>query len=191
MSQQVIHSGSSSGHKPDLFFVPPVHPLERYGKQGCQWRLREKTLLSTSAISSVVTSLLVVFIGGRKFSLTFHFSLTVEALLILCIPWQVQFQLHLGLLTSSLQNSAASSYSSQNTCPCFCYLFLSYLPFSLTQLLLGWSQLSNASAMPSFPDFLHPRIGCSWALWKLSLKICQLCPALLSLRTVSQGVLWI
>lgn len=66
------------------------------------------------------------------FDLPFLSDIPVEALLILCIPCQVQLHLHLGLLTSSLQNWAASLYSSQNICPCFCCLFISYLPFSLT-----------------------------------------------------------
>ncbi|KAK4824166.1 hypothetical protein QYF61_011293 [Mycteria americana] len=59
------------------------------------------------------------------------------------------------------------------------------LPFSLTSR----SQLSHASLLPSFPDFLHLGIESSCDLWTASLKICQLCSAPLSLRAVSQGVL--
>ncbi|KAK4831119.1 LOW QUALITY PROTEIN: hypothetical protein QYF61_015422 [Mycteria americana] len=69
----------------------------------------------------------------------------------------------LAFLTPSLHNRAASLYSSQDTCPCFHCLCISFLLFSLTST----SQLSHAA----------------------SLKICQLCSAPLSLRTISQRVL--
>ncbi|KAK4833105.1 LOW QUALITY PROTEIN: hypothetical protein QYF61_027771 [Mycteria americana] len=51
------------------------------------------------------------------------------------------------------------------------------------------SQLSHAGLFPSLPDFLHLGAESSCALWNTSLKICQLCSAPLSLRTVSQRVL--
>ncbi|KAK4827482.1 hypothetical protein QYF61_018782, partial [Mycteria americana] len=91
----------------------------------------------------------------------------------------------LPFLTPSLHNRAASLYSSQDTCPCFHCLGLSFLPFCLTSR----SQLIHASLLSSFPDFLHLRIENSCALWKVSLKMCQLCSATLSLRAVSQGIL--
>ncbi|KAK4828551.1 hypothetical protein QYF61_027520, partial [Mycteria americana] len=53
----------------------------------------------------------------------------------------------------------------------------------------GIPSLSHASFFPSLPDFLHLGTESSCALWKASLKICQLCSAPLSLRTNSQGVL--
>jgi len=61
----------------------------------------------------------------------------------------------------------------------------SVLPFSLTSR----SQLSHAGLFPSLPDFLYLGTESSCALCKTCLKICQLCSAPLSLRTVSQGVL--
>ncbi|KAK4816953.1 hypothetical protein QYF61_025776, partial [Mycteria americana] len=82
----------------------------------------------------------------------------------------------LAFLTPSLHNRAASLYFSQDTCPCFHCLCISFLPFSLTSSLL-----------PFLPDYLHLRIESSCALWKASFKICQLCSAPLSLRAVSQG----
>ncbi|KAK4819020.1 hypothetical protein QYF61_024136, partial [Mycteria americana] len=91
----------------------------------------------------------------------------------------------LAFLTPSLHNWAVSLYFSQDTCPCFHCLCISFLPFSLTRR----SRLIHAGLFPSFPDFLHLGIKSSCALWKASLKICQLCSAPLSLRAVSQGVL--
>ncbi|KAK4823598.1 hypothetical protein QYF61_003798 [Mycteria americana] len=125
-----------------------------------------KKLLRTSAFSSsVVTSLpkpfLLFFASLAKFSS----SRT------------------LAFLTPSLHNRAASLYSSQDTCPCFHCLCISFLPFSLTSR----SRLSHARLLPSFPDFLHLGIESSCTLWKASLKTCQLCSAPLSLRAVSQG----
>ncbi|KAK4810863.1 hypothetical protein QYF61_008835 [Mycteria americana] len=83
----------------------------------------------------------------------------------------------LAFLTPSLHNRAVSLYSSQVTRPCLCS---SLLLFSLTSI--------HAGLFPSLPDFLHLGIKSSCALWKASLKICQLCSTPLSLRTVSQGV---
>ncbi|KAK4828014.1 hypothetical protein QYF61_022791, partial [Mycteria americana] len=75
----------------------------------------------------------------------------------------------LAFPTPSLHKQAASLYSSQVTCPCFHCL--------------------HAGFFPSLPDFLHLGPESSCALWKASLKICQLCSAPLSLRAVSQGIL--
>ncbi|KAK4827891.1 hypothetical protein QYF61_022314 [Mycteria americana] len=126
-----------------------------------------KKLLSTSAFSSsIVTSLPVLLI--TKPLLLFFASLAKFS--SICA---------LAFLTPSLHNRAGSVYFSQHTCPCFHCLCISFLPFSLTS--------SHASPLPSFPDFLHLGIKSSWALWKASLKICQLCSAPLSLRAVSQG----
>ncbi|KAK4814468.1 hypothetical protein QYF61_018986 [Mycteria americana] len=91
----------------------------------------------------------------------------------------------LAFLTPSRHKRAASLYSSQVTRPCFHCLCSSLLLFSLTSM----SQLSHAGLFSSLPDFLHLGTESSCALWKASLKICQLCSAPLSLRTVSQGVL--
>ncbi|KAK4828977.1 hypothetical protein QYF61_001633 [Mycteria americana] len=91
----------------------------------------------------------------------------------------------LSFLTPSLHKQAVSLYSFQVTHPCFHCLCSSLLLFSLTSM----SRLSHASLFPSLPDFLHLGTESSCALWKASLKICQLCSAPLSLRTISQGVL--
>ena len=91
----------------------------------------------------------------------------------------------LAFLTPSVQNQAASLYSSQDTCPCFHFLCISFLPFSLTSR----SRLIHAGLLPSFPDLLHQGIKSTCALWKAFLQICQLCCALLSLRAVSKRVL--
>ena len=75
-----------------------------------------------------------------------------------------------------------SLHSSQDTCPCFHQLYISFLvwPACLDSAVL---------VLPSFPDFSHLGIKNSCILWKASLKICQLYSAPLSLRAVSQGVL--
>ncbi|KAK4818676.1 hypothetical protein QYF61_017421 [Mycteria americana] len=75
--------------------------------------------------------------------------------------------------------------SGRVTCPCFHCLCSYLLLFSLTSM----SPLIHAGLFPSLPDFLHLGTESSCALWKASLKICQLCSAPLSLRAVSQGVL--
>ncbi|KAK4817028.1 hypothetical protein QYF61_026034 [Mycteria americana] len=90
----------------------------------------------------------------------------------------------LAFLTPSLHNQITSLCSSQDTCPCFHCLCISFLPFTLTR-----SRLIHAGLLPSFPDFLHLGIKSSCALWKTSLKICQLYSAPLSPRAVSQGAL--
>ena len=86
---------------------------------------------------------------------------------------------------SLLHNQAASLYSSQDTCSCSHCLCISFLLFSLSSRSL----LCYAGLLPSFLHFLHLGTESSWALWKASLKICQLCSAPSSLRAVSQGVL--
>ncbi|KAK4824038.1 hypothetical protein QYF61_009629 [Mycteria americana] len=72
-------------------------------------------------------------------------------------------------------------YSSQDTCPLFHCLCISFLHFSLSRRSL----LSHAGLLPSLPDFLHVEIESCCALRKMSLKRCQLCSAPLSLRAVS------
>ncbi|KAK4815922.1 LOW QUALITY PROTEIN: hypothetical protein QYF61_010179 [Mycteria americana] len=91
----------------------------------------------------------------------------------------------LAFLTPSLHKRAASLYSSRVTCPCFHCLCSSLLLFSLTSMF----RLSHAGLFPSMPDCLHMGTESSCALWRASLKICQLCSVPLSLRTASQGVL--
>jgi len=146
-------------------------------------------LLSTSAFSSSVDKRLpFLLIGGGTLSVTFLFWLTYlqkPFLLFLAFLAKFSSSCALALLTSSLHNWAASLYSSQDTCPCFHCLCSSLLPFSLTSK----SRLSHDGLLPSLHDFLHPGTKSSCALWKASLKICQLCSTALSLRTVSQGVL--
>ncbi|KAK4812272.1 LOW QUALITY PROTEIN: hypothetical protein QYF61_012947, partial [Mycteria americana] len=87
----------------------------------------------------------------------------------------------LAFLTPSLHKRAVSLYSSQVTCPCFHCLCSSLLLSSLTSI--------HAGLFPSLPDFLHLGTESSCTFWKASLKICQLCFAPLSLRTISQGVI--
>ncbi|KAK4806919.1 LOW QUALITY PROTEIN: hypothetical protein QYF61_012640 [Mycteria americana] len=84
----------------------------------------------------------------------------------------------LAFLIPSLHIQAESLYSSQDTCPCFHCLCISFLHFSLTKRSL----LSHAGLLPSLPDFLHMGIESSCVLRKMSLKSCQLCSAPLSLR---------
>jgi len=122
------------------------------------------------------------FLLGAFFNLPFLVDIPVEALVvILYIPCQVSSSCTLAFLTSSPHNWAASLYSSQDTCPCFHCLRSLLLPFSLTSR----SRFSHAGLFPSFPDFLHLGTESSCALWKVSLKIYQLCSAPLSLRTIS------
>ncbi|KAK4832075.1 hypothetical protein QYF61_020631, partial [Mycteria americana] len=116
--------------------------------------------------------------GYAFFDLPFLADIPVEALLIIpCIPCQVQLQLRLGL-PDPIPTQPGSI-------PVLFPGYLSLLPLPLTSR----SRLIHASLLPSFPDFLPLGIENSCALWKVSLKICQLCSAPLSLRAVSQGVL--
>jgi len=69
-------------------------------------------------------------------------------------PQTTQWRFHssscaLVFLTPSLQNQAASLYSTQDTCPCFYCLHIYFLPFILT----GRFALSHAGLLPSYPDF--------------------------------------
>ncbi|KAK4813629.1 hypothetical protein QYF61_014389, partial [Mycteria americana] len=85
----------------------------------------------------------------------------------------------------SLQFREKDVVGDRVACPCFHCLCSSLLLFSLTSR----SRLSHAGLFPSLPDFLHLGTESSCTLWKASLKICQLCSAPLSLRTISQGIL--
>ncbi|KAK4827897.1 hypothetical protein QYF61_022320 [Mycteria americana] len=158
----LIFSYSGKDFAPPVPVLRPIHSRERLPV-----KTEAQKLLSTSVFSSsIVTSLPVLLI--TKPLLLFFASLAKFS--SICA---------LAFLTPSLHKPAASVYFSQHTCPCFHCLCISFLPFSLTS--------SHASPLPSFPDFLHLGIKSSWALWKASLKICQLCSAPLSLRAVSQG----
>ncbi|KAK4827421.1 hypothetical protein QYF61_017859 [Mycteria americana] len=112
------------------------------------------------------------------FNFPFLVDIPVEALLvILCIPCQVQLQLCLGL-PNPIPTQAGSI-------PILFPGYLSLLPLPV-QFPLA---LYHAGLFPSLPDFLHLGPESSCALWRASLKICQLCSAPLSLRAVSQGIL--
>ncbi|KAK4816210.1 hypothetical protein QYF61_013448, partial [Mycteria americana] len=108
-----------------------------------------------------------------------HYSLDVT---IQPIPYPLNSP---PIKSISLQFGEKDVVGDHDTCPCFHCLCISFLPFSLTSR----SRLIHASLLPSFPDFLHMGIESCCTLWKVSLKICQLCSAPLSLRAVSQGVL--
>lgn len=110
----------------------------------------------------------------------------VDALLvILYIPYQVQFQLHLDpphpISTQSYFISILfPGCLSLFPCPCICFF-----PFSLTRS----SQLCHTDLSFPLTSFSLLGIASSCAPWKTSLKICQLCSALLPLREVLQGTL--
>ncbi|KAK4817048.1 hypothetical protein QYF61_026356 [Mycteria americana] len=97
--------------------------------------------------------------------------------------WRVNCTTQLGVICKLAEG--ALNLTVNVICPCFHCLGSSLLLFSLTSML----QLSHAGLFPSFPDFLHLGTESSCTLWKASLKICRLCSAPLSLRTISQGVL--
>ena len=80
-----------------------------------------------------------------------------------CHPPLMQFSSShaLPFLTQSLHNQAMSLYTSQDTCPCFHCLCISFLPFSLTSR----SQLIHSGLLPSFLDFLHLVIANFCTLW--------------------------
>lgn len=119
-------------------------------------------------------------------SLIFLFWLTwlLEALLLCASLAKFRSSCTWAFLTPSLHNWATISlYSFQEICACLPYLWISFLPFSLTKK----SQLNHAGLLPSFPDFLQLGIAVSCALWEAFLRSCQLWSAPFSLRTVSQG----
>ena len=90
-----------------------------------------------------------------------------------------------SFLTPSLHSLAASLYS----CHGICLYFHCLCIFFLLSRLTGRSRLSHAGLLPSFPDLLHLGMEASCAPRKASLNICQLSSALLSMKTVSHGVL--
>ena len=84
-----------------LFCSPclEVQRLERCGRRDHHWKLRQKILLSALAFSvSVVTSSHASFIKGGYVCLNLPFlaNVPVKALLVICIPCQIQFQLWLS-----------------------------------------------------------------------------------------------
>ncbi|KAK4823326.1 hypothetical protein QYF61_000928 [Mycteria americana] len=134
-------------------------------------------------VPQVVTNLIFPY-SGRGFTPLVPNMLSIDSggkpfLLFFAPLAKFSSSCSLAFLTPSLHNHAASLFSSEDTCPCFHCLCISFLPFSLTS--------RHAGLLPSFPTFLHLGTESSCALWKASLKICQLCSAPLSLRTVSQG----
>ncbi|KAK4830028.1 hypothetical protein QYF61_008366 [Mycteria americana] len=124
-----------------------IFPGTEVWEEGLPVKNEPKKLLSTSAFSSsIVTSLPVLVIGGKPFLLFFAFLAKFSS------------SRALAFLTPPLHNQASPLYSSQDTCPCFHCLCISFLPFSLTSR----SRLSHASLLPSFPDFLHLGIESSF-----------------------------
>ncbi|KAK4815575.1 LOW QUALITY PROTEIN: hypothetical protein QYF61_004092 [Mycteria americana] len=145
--------------------------------------------LNSPPINFVVTNLIFPY-SGRGFTPPVPNVLSIDSggkpfLLFFASLAKFSSSCTLAFLTPSLHKWAASLYSSQVTRPCFHCLCSSLLLFSLTSM----SRFSHASLFPSLPDFLHLGTESSCALWKASLKICQLCSAPLSPRTISQGVL--
>ena len=117
------------------------------------------------------------------FDLPFLADLPVEALvIILWVPCQVKLHPHHGFPDPIPTQPGSVSIL---FCPCSHHLCSSFLPSTFTSK----SWLSNGVLFPSLPDFLLLGIKSSCALWKPSLKMCQLCSTPLSLRAVSLGFL--
>lgn len=83
-----------------------------------------------------------------------------------------------------LRIRAASLYFSQDMCPCFHCLRVSFLHFSLNRR----PSLSHAGLLASLPDFLYLASESSCALRKMSLKSSRLFSAPLSQSAASQGI---
>lgn len=190
--QTAVQSGSSGGHElwqwEELCSPSPhpdVHPLKECGKRGKHWRLWQKNCYLCLLLTCSYQYSSIVFHQGAL-SLIFSGLHVVDALLvILYIPYQVQFQLHLDpphpISTQSYFISILfPSYLSLFPCPCICFF-----PFSLTRS----SQLCHTDLSFPLTSFSLLGIASSCAPWKTSLKICQLCSALLPLREVLQGTL--
>ncbi|KAK4829553.1 hypothetical protein QYF61_005222 [Mycteria americana] len=147
---------------------PIPYPLNSPPIKSVSLQFRERDV-----VPQVVTNLIFPY-SGRGFTPLVPNMLSIDSGGF-SSSWALPF------LTPSLHKRAVSLYSSQVTCPCFHCLCSSLLLLSLTS--------SHAGLFPSLPDFLHLGTESSCTLWKASLKLCQLCSAPLSLRTVSQGVL--
>lgn len=122
----------------------------------CQLRMRQKScwIAQPSPHLLPVHHSFAFFMWQYAF-FNLHFLADIPGLpIILFILGQDQFQLHLGLPDRSLHNWVASLYSSQDTCPCFHYLCISFLPLYLTNR----SQLSHASLLFSYSKGLRARV---------------------------------
>ncbi|KAK4824907.1 LOW QUALITY PROTEIN: hypothetical protein QYF61_021422 [Mycteria americana] len=160
----------------DATIQPIPCPLNSPPIKSISLQFREKDVVGNH-VPQVVTNLIFPY-SGRDFTPLIPNMLSIDS-------GGFSSSCALAFLTPSLHKRAASLYSSQITCPCFHCLCSSLLLFILTSM----SRLSHAGLFPSLPNFLHLGTERSCTLWKASLKICQLCSAPLSLRTVSQGVL--
>ncbi|KAK4825745.1 LOW QUALITY PROTEIN: hypothetical protein QYF61_002184 [Mycteria americana] len=165
---------------------PIPYPLNSPPIKSVSLQFREEDVVGDH-VHQVVTNLIFPY-SGRDFTPLVPNMLSIDSggkpfLLFFASFAKFSSSCALAFLTPSLHKQAASLYSSQVTRPCFHCLCSSLLLFSLTSM----SRLSNAGLFPSLSDFLHLGTESSCALWKASLKICQLCSAPLSLRTVSQG----
>lgn len=103
-------------------------------------------------------------------------NVSVEALLILCIPYQIQLRV-LAFLISSLHIWSVFLHSSQDTRSLFHFLYIAFLYSGLTSKSL----VSLAGLLPSLLCFLHMTIKSFCTLRKMCLKSCQLSSAPLSL----------
>ncbi|KAK4810366.1 hypothetical protein QYF61_019285 [Mycteria americana] len=88
---------------------------------------------------------------AKKLSSTSAFSSSV----VTSLPFSSSCAL--AFLTPSLHNRAVSLYSSQDTCPCFHCLCISFLPFSLTSRTANFT--SARSLQPRLPPILMSPIS--------------------------------
>ncbi|KAK4830334.1 LOW QUALITY PROTEIN: hypothetical protein QYF61_010098 [Mycteria americana] len=168
----------------DATIQPIPYPLNSPPIKSVSLQFREKDVVGDH-VPRVVTNLIFPY-SGMGFTPLVPNMLSIDSggkpfLLFFASLAKFSRSCALAFLTPSLHKQAASLYSFQITCPCFHCLCSSLLLFSLTSI--------HARLFPSLPDFLHLGTESSCTLWKASLKICQLCSASLSVRTISQGVL--
>jgi len=104
-------------------------------------------------------------------------------LILLCVSWQIQFQLSLGF------PDPIPTQPRSNPLLLLVYLFFLPPPEHFLLALLFHQQVSVQSCWSLAFLSWHLRIKSSCAQKKASLKIYQLCPILLSFRTNSQVVL--
>lgn len=95
------------------------------------------------------------------------------------------FSYALTFLTPSQRNLIVSLCSSQIACLYLHWLCICFLCLSLTSS--AW--FIHISLLTSFDGILQMRIESCCSLWKVFLRICQLCSAFLFQRAVSQKAL--
>lgn len=132
-------------------------------------------------------------ISHTLFGLSILTYVPVESLVVFHILFQFQFHVHLGFadLISACLWSIPLFFPGHTSIPlsvhvpstgfhCLCISFLSLS-------LISRSLISHVSYLSSLLVFLHIGRETSFALRKASLKSCQFCFALLSLRTAFHG----